>query len=328
MATAERIIEHEGTRRAFQLCEQLFGEPPVIEAEFDLSRVNLDERVQVRFDKNNAPREMVNRFAWQMSESKFPPIVVTVDAVIVDGNTRAKARREREDRYVSAVVLPVNGKDADDVTKERLIFLGQALNALNGKPLDRKEQREMVRHSLSLGMSAKEIQSAAGVKANVVTAVRNEVAGEDKLLRVGLPVDLVRDTSLRALGKASNLNDAPFAELAKLTADAGFNAREVAALAGSVRGLGSDTLALDRVATERDANATRIAQRKEGHDGHPPASRQLRQKLGYINTRPPAAFVETNTDVMADYLDELKTAAAILAETITLQETRVAGLTA
>jgi hypothetical protein len=328
MATTEQNIEHEVTRRAIALSEQLFGEAPTLDAEYDYTQINLGDRLQVRFDKNNAPAEMVARYVWQMSESRFPPIVVTQDHRIVDGNTRAKARRLREDRYAPALVLPVNGQDTDDETRERLLFMGQALNSVNGKPLDKKEQREMVRHSLALGMSAKEIQSAAGVKLNVITAVRNEIAGEDKLLHVGLPADLVRETSLRALGKASDLNDEPFAELAKLTADAGFNATEVGGLASTARKLGSDSLALERISAERDANATRIAQREEGGNGHPPASRQLRQRLGYIKAKPAEAFVETNPEMMVDYLADLKTAVAILTETIGLQEARLAAAAA
>ena len=318
-------LEHDAyVRRVSDLSVRLFGSEPTLELEYDLSSIALDERIQVRYDKNNAPREMVDRYVWQMSEHRFPPPVCTQDKVIVDGNTRMHARRKREDKFSAMLVLPVDGRDVDDDTAERLMFLGQALNSVNGKPLDKKEQRDMVRHSIALGMTTAEIQGAAGVKPATINAVRAEVAAEDKLLRVGLPIDSVRDASLRALGKAADLNDQPFAEVAQLATDAGFNAHEIGALASTVRELGSDNLALERITAERDANAIRIAARREGDDGHPPASRQLRQKLGFINARPASSFVETNRDVMADYLGDLRQAVEILNETIVLQEAKLA----
>ena len=76
------------------LIEALVGVKPRLEQEFDLTTIDPDGRVQVRIDKNNAPREMVERFAAQMSFSAFPPIVVTQDARIIDGNTRYRARRQ------------------------------------------------------------------------------------------------------------------------------------------------------------------------------------------------------------------------------------------
>src|SRR5262245_42439536 len=133
MSTAEHdvVAEHESVRRTFELSKQLFGEEPTFAPEFDLGKVNLETRIQLRYDRTTAPKEMVDRYVWQMGESRLPPIVVTRDGVIVDGNTRAHARRQREERFVAAVVLPVNGEDADTETQERLMFLGQALNSVN-----------------------------------------------------------------------------------------------------------------------------------------------------------------------------------------------------
>jgi hypothetical protein len=320
-------MEHPYLLQAMGLAAEILGVAPVLETEYDLSRVDLGERVQVRIDKNNAPKEMVERYTWQMSDSLFPPIVVTQDDVIVDGNTRAHARRQRDERYVHALVIPIARQGADDETVERLELFGQALNAVNGKPLDKDEQRMMVYHSVRLGRSNREIQATAGVAVKVISAVRNEIAGEDKLLRVGLPIDLVSGATLRALGAAADLNDEPFTELAKLTADAGFNVGEIKAMAATVRQTGSDTLALERIAGERDANATRIQERKSGGNGHPPAARQLRQRLGFINSRPAEAFLETNPEIMGDYLAELHAALIVLTDAVRLQEERLKTVT-
>jgi len=330
MATEQNIVglEDPYVLQAIELAEKHLGVTPVFEANYDLSQVDFGERVQVRIDKNNAPKEMVERFTWQMSESRFPPMVMTQDGVTVDGNTRGLAHRQREERFVHALVLPIAVKGADDETIQRLELYGQALNAVNGKPLDKTEQRAMVYRSIRLGRTNREIQTSVGVKPSLITAVRHEIDGEDKLLRVGLPPDFVNGATLRALGVVADLNDQPFAELAQLTADAGFNVGEIKALAASVQETGSDELGLDRIAKEREANATRITERKTGSNGHPPASRQLRQRLGYINSRPAEAFVETNVEIMRDYLTELQDAVAVLAETVRLQTIRVEEITA
>jgi hypothetical protein len=70
-----------------------------VEAEFtdryDRLQIRGDDRVQSRIDKNNAPKFMVERYANQMGEFTFPPVIVTQDHVTVDGNTRVKARAQR-----------------------------------------------------------------------------------------------------------------------------------------------------------------------------------------------------------------------------------------
>ena len=73
------------------LIKGLLGVEAELVDDFDLLRLDPDERLQVRLDPNNAPSEMVNRFVHQMSFSQFPPPVATKDNRIVDGNTRRKA---------------------------------------------------------------------------------------------------------------------------------------------------------------------------------------------------------------------------------------------
>jgi len=309
-----------------ELIEVMTGTKPRLVAEFDLTAIDPDERVQVRIDKNNAPKEMVERFAGQMAFSVFPPIVVTQDAHIIDGNTRFRARLKREERYSPALVVPIAWEGADAKMKIRLEYLGLALNNINGKALDRVERRKMVRDALQLGMSSKQVTMTVGFPANVVSGIRRELDGEAKLERVGLEIT-VRDAALRALGKASDLNDKPFSELATLAADAGFNASEIGALAATVRDVGSDELALERIARERDANAQRIADRKRGGDGHPPASRVLRQRLGFIENREVSALVETNRERMQDHLGALEAAIAKLTEVVAAQRKQIAETT-
>jgi hypothetical protein len=319
---------------AVDLIEAMIGAKPKLEQEFDLTLVDPEGRVQVRIDKNNAPREMVERFAAQMAFSAFPPIVVTQDARIIDGNTRYRARRRREERFTPALVVPVAWETADPEMQIRLEYLGLALNNSNGKALDRVERRRMVRDAVALGMNTSQIVATVGFPANTVNGIRREVEAEAKVKSVGkgdlVEVDrpVLRDAALRALGKAVDLNNEPFAELAQLTADAGFNASEVVAMASSIRDTGSDVLALERINREREANAQRIADRRRGGDGHPPASRVLRQRLGFIEGREAAALVETNREKMDDHLAAVEAAIEKLTKVAELQRQAIAEVQA
>jgi hypothetical protein len=315
---------------AIELIEAMVKAKPRLEPKFDTTKIDPEGRVQVRIDKNNAPREMVERFAGQMAFSDFPPIVVTEDARIIDGNTRYKARLQRNERYTPALVVPVSWDKADNETKVRLEYLGLALNNSNGKALDRVERRRMVRDALALNMSTKQIATTVGFPTNVINNIRKEVEAEAKVALVGkeelIDADkpVLRDAALRALGKAVDLNNEPFAELAQLTADAGFNASEVAAMAASIRDTGSDQLGLERIERERDANAQRIADRKRGGNGYPPASRALRQRLGFIDAKDAQALVETNREKMDDHLAAIEAAIEKLTTAAELQRQKIA----
>lgn len=305
---------------ALELIEVITGHKARQIDEYDLTAVDPAGRVQVRIDKNNAPKEMVERFASQMAFSVFPPIVVTEDNRIIDGNTRVAARRKREERFCTALVVPVSWDEGDGAQRIQIEYLGLALNNSNGKALDRIERRKMVKDALEMGMSPRQVQVSVGFPLNVVNGIRHEIAGEHKLGRVGLTDIKLRDATLRALGRASEMNDDPFRELAVLTADAGFSAAEIKALAASVRETGSDQLGIERIGREREANAQRIADRKRGGDGHPPASRKLRQHLGFILKQEPAALLETNVEQMAEHTEMISDSIDVLQDLLAAQQ--------
>ena len=134
------------------MIEALTGVRPELDPEYDLTRLAEKDRLQIRIDKNNAPKEMVIRFAEQMAYSAFPPIVVTADDRTVDGNTRVASYRRRDQRFAPALVIPISYDDAEPEMQLRLQFLGHALNNSNGKTLDRVERRAMAREAIALAM--------------------------------------------------------------------------------------------------------------------------------------------------------------------------------
>lgn len=287
--------------------------------DFDYLKLDPNERVQVRIDKNNAPKDMVQRYVHQMSFGHFPPVVVTADDRIVDGNTRVKARWEREERFASALVIPIEFEAADEDTQERIRLLGRMLNNSNGKPLDKNERKLMIGTCIQLGMSERQMTGTVGFSPATVRAVMRELAGQDALRRVGLDADLLSGSILGVVGTYDDLHDEPLHDLAQLYRDANYGVKEGKALAADVRAAGSDDDAMRIIRQAREANAQRIEDVARGGAGRPKQSSQLRRHLGFVTARGVDVLVETNRDEMREHITALENAIDVLSTTLQAQ---------
>lgn len=295
------------------------------EAQYDLTKLDeIKRRVQVRDVGHYAPKDNVGRYAVQMSESVFPPIVVTRDAYLIDGSTRLAARRVRKEKFAPAFVVDVDYVRATTGQKGKLVALAATLNAQNGEALSPAETRRAVRAMIELDFTNDQIARRCGVKAPVITMIRKEIEAEAKLARVGLPVESVRGVSLRALGSKDviALNDEPYRELATLTADANLNAVEIVEMAKKAHSAGSDAGALAILAELRAESKSRIDEHKLTGKGRPPMPRQLRQHLGFITrfAGHEEDLVETNPDFAEQHLAALTASIAVLTKAKEVQQ--------
>jgi hypothetical protein len=293
-------------------------------AQYDLTRVSVEQRVQVREPRHYAPKESVERYAIQMAHSVFPPIVVTADDWIVDGNTRVGAALRRDTKFFPAIVLGIAWGGASTKQRDELYALAATLNAQNGVPLTARETREVTARFVALGWKAEQIGRAIGVRASGVTAVKKEIDAATKLRHVGLdPNGSLNGASLRALGtkEALGLNDLPYKELAKIAADAGLNASEIVTAAKEARAAGSDTGAAEVLTALRTEMGDRI--REQSLTGHakPPVSRQLRQHLGFVTkfAGREQELIETDPKVSPTHLETLENAVRVLTAVIGMQ---------
>lgn len=299
-------------------------EPQLVD-DYDLLKLDEQNRLQVRIDRNNAPQEMVERFRFQMSESKFPPIVVTADHRIIDGNTRFRAHLARDEIKVPVLVVPLSWDESDNEGRERLLLLGLALNNVNGKPLDESERMEMIRHALNVGLTNAQIMYQIGIGEKVIRSLRAEMETKRRLGEIGRPADDLPPAIVRALGRSeiTSLDDESYKALADLAGEAKLHAHEVKSLAASVQDLTSVESRQERLAREREAQAKRIAEVKKGTNGHPhpPYARQLRRQLALLtdSDHPADAFVERNKEDMPEHLRILQIAVATLQRVIELQ---------
>ena len=295
-------------------------------AQYDLEKLDTKRRVQVRGEGHYAPKDEVERYAIQMAHSQFPPIIVTEDDWIVDGNTRVGGSLERGNKFFPAIVLGVSFGKATEKQQDELHALAATLNSQNGRALDRKEARAVAAKLVNLNWKTDQIARAIGVQKNIVGAVKREIDAEKKLTKVGLDGNgALKGASLRALGQTPvlALNDAPYREVAQLAADAGLNQGEIVALAKSAKESGSDADALALIASTRAEFVDRIREHALTGAGKPPVARQLRQGMGWITKfagTDPESLVETNPVAIEAHVEALKQSISILTAVLTAQE--------
>ncbi len=299
--------------------------------QFDISNLSPKRRVQVRDSEHYAPKVNVVQFAEQMSMTALPPIVVTSDDYIVDGNTRVGALLLKKHNITPAIVVDVPYEGSSEKVQSELHALAATLNQTGGQRLTPKEIRLVTTKLIGLGWKPEQIGRAIGAKGSTVAQVKREINANSKLQKVGIATAVLqqlKDASLRALGKdnATGLNNEPFKSLAVLTADAGLTASEISAFADELRDAGSDATALKRLADLRVEMATRIREHALTGAGKPASSRQLRQHLGFLERFEGNAqeLVEVNPATAQTHLDKLEQAKTILDAVIQAQRERIA----
>lgn len=298
-------------------------------AQFDLDRLALDRRIQVRETRNLSPQSLVQQYSIQLKQSVFPPIIVSADDWIADGNTRIRAARLAKLRFFPAIVIRENYGDASPKDQLRFEVLAATLNNQSGQRQSPKELRELVQKLVAENYRVEQIARIAAAKSSLINQVRYEVAAHDRLAHVGLQNGSVRamGVSLRALGRpiVVALNDAPFKAIAELTMDAGLNAREIFDFAKQVKSTGSDASGLKLLAELREEFSDRIAKhRREAGPSKPPEARMLRQHLGFIHKfeSEAGALVETNPSSVQAHSAAIERAVAILQHVLELQAIR------
>jgi hypothetical protein len=287
-------------------------------AQYDITGLN--ERVQAR-EKHIAPADRVTEYAARMKVEPCPAILVTRDGVIVDGNTRIGGAKRNKMQFLPAYILDVNFESANEKERHYLSALAAKANR-HGLVLDKKEKRVIVGALVEEGWTADAIGAYVGSAPSVVTQVKYEIAASGKLARVGLDNNgKLKGASLRALGKIAEMNDAPFKEIAVLSADAGMNATEIATLGKTVKDAGSDDAALVAIASERAARTDAIRDLSLTGTAKPPMARKLRQTLGFVvnNEGDPRKLVEFSDAYIEQHIETLTISIGVLQAVLAAQ---------
>lgn len=279
---------------------------------------DVNRRVQIRDARHYAPTEEVTKMAAALKRGDdVPPIVVTADDYLIDGNTRVRAAHRAEFPHMRAIIVNERWETASDSVKRRLYGLGAGFNARNGRGIDRNEVREVVlKIAADPNYDATRIAALLGVAERMVRDILAEQRARDRAERAGVHVNgSVPASQLRRLGGASEkLNTAPYVELVKLTQDAGLAVSELSELITRVRGADSDEAAMGLLAKEREVRREQIQEFTASRKSRPSEAAKLRQRLGFIldYEANPARLVERSPNFGPQHRDQLAKAIEIL----------------
>lgn len=286
----------------------------------------IERRIQIRDGAHNAPRFQVTQYAEAMKRGDvFPPIIVTKDGYIDDGNTRVHAARQARRATLPTFILdePLDG--STEQVRQRLRALGAGLNIRNGRGIDRNEIVTAVLHlAENPAYTAVRIGALLSVTEATVNGILAERRAEERAKRLGVPNNgSLSVTLLRRLGRASaRLNDTPFRALFNLAQDAGLKEDELSTLIKHVQVAGSDHEAIRIVEADRAARREQIALYKASGKSRPLVPAQLRQHLGFVNgfENHVGALMETNPTIARDHLAIMRRSVSVLDIAISLQE--------
>ena len=267
-----------------------------------------NKRVQVRYERNQAPKTEVSRYAVAMANGNlFPPIIVTEDGFIVDGNTRVGARRKLGEKYIEALVLDTKN---DPSVAPALSMLGATFNIMNGRTIEKSEIRRVIQ---DFGERYEYNSETVARRLNVPVSLVKGYFAEDRALKridvLKLKAPNLGAMYLRAIGGASAwLHDAPFIAIVELCRDSGMPTKEVGGLLKRVKAASSDSAALEILKAERSLRKEQIRQFKAtGVKAKPPMSAQFRQSMGLVlnNRHRVKMFVDTNPYTSGTRLEQI-----------------------
>lgn len=294
------------------------------EAQFDIDTLNEVDRVQVRESEHYSPKASVASYAIQMAQTVFPPIVVSRNNWLVDGNTRIGARKLRKEKYSPAIVIDADfGKNPK--TDARFYALAATLNQTGGQRLSPAEAKLAAKKMLAGGETwrPEQISRAVGIKSATISQIKREMAAEAKFEKVGF-TRKPSPVTTRALGTADvvSLNDVPFKNLADLSLDANLAAKEIIDIAKEMKATGSDAGMIAHVTARRGEMQQRISEHTLFGNGKPAPSSALRRALGMVTKyeATPSALVEHSPAAMNEHLKVLHASITILQEVVLLQQ--------
>jgi hypothetical protein len=295
------------------------------ELDYEYPLPDTAQRVQIRNEKHYEPPSQKAAYAAAMRRGdKFPPIVITKDGHLVDGSTRVGAARRNQWPNIQALILNVNYETATEKEQRRIMILGAGFNARNGKGIDRNEIAAAVKEVAGDGTwDATRVAALLGVTDATVQGIFAEQKARDRAAKLGIVLNgSVPASQVRLLGQRSpKFNDDPFAAVTSLTQDAGLDRTVLRELCDRMQAKGTDEEKLAVVAEERKSREGQIAEFKATGKKVPPASAELRRKLGYVLgfEDNPRGLVEHNKDIAVRHLDQLVKASKVLDSAITAQ---------
>lgn len=298
------------------------------DAQFDLTKLSKDRRVQVREHVHYAPTSNVLQYSVQMKSNAFPAIVVTRNGYTVDGNTRIGACEKNGLQLFPAIIIDADYHAGDEKIDARIIAIAAAMNMKGGERLTTTEMRVAVHKLVEAGMRSDLITRVLGVKNSVIQAVKAEQAAVNKFAKIGFAnIKGLQPAVMRYFGteKLINLNDKPAKLLADLAVQANLNVNEVRDLVTAMFASGSEAAMVKIISDARGSMSARIEEHRIHGTGKPAVSAQLRRVLGLVTKYESdiVKLVERSPKAMQEHLALIEKTIEILGEVIESQRAMI-----
>jgi hypothetical protein len=280
---------------------------------------DITRRVQVRDTDKLAPVGDVNKYAQAMRRGdQFPPVFITTDGYLVDGNTRTEAARKLGWRGFPAFELDVLYEQAPDSVKRQLVYLGSGFNLTHGRGMNTANLMHIV-DAISLeDDTPREMARRLHINQSTANTLLNAAKARNRAQRLGIKLDdRLTNSHLKLFGGKSQLyTDPVYAQFILLAQDARLSIAATTDLARRLTNAGTENERLVILADEREGYQEVIT----GGATNPSRAAKLRQSLGYlIGQDDPTDLAELEPRAAATHVKTLVEAAARLNEVIEAQ---------
>lgn len=257
-------------------------------AEFPMSDLVSDPSTQVRREENRAPKPEVDRyFKLLRAGADFPPILVTKNHKVIDGNTRwyayDKAHRS---------TIPVYRCDLTSTAVAKRI--GVEMNAVHGKRMEKAELTDWLAKGNG-SVSQEDAQRLTGWSPRTVTRVREALKFDSRRAALNVATDAVLPEAVReALVKITDPKC--FRAMTLLADEAGLASTVINGVAREINemSLVDPTTALAKIDDLRGEYSEQIEEHRAGMRVSTPFSKQLALHVGWLIKQGADGLHDTN----------------------------------
>jgi hypothetical protein len=284
-----------------------------------------DKRVQVRNIESLAPPGEVSRYAQSLRRGdQMPPVIVTTDKWLVDGNTRTEAARKLGWGAFPTIIIEVTYDSAPDSVRRQVKILGGGFNNTHGRAMNARNLAELIEQLTRDEEKPSELAKELHLPSSMTATFVNAVKATRRANTLGVNVTGVLSNSHLKLfgGKSERYTSPVFAAMFNLVQDARLTIPQTTDLMKRVDRTETEAERMKLLREARDNNAEAIRMfRGQSETIHrsPSRSGKLRQYLGYLVNTDADKLVEQNSAEGAHHLVYLQDAREKLDKVISEQ---------
>ena len=281
---------------------------------------DITRRVQVRDEEKLAPLGDVTKYAQAMRRGdQFPPVFLTTDGYLVDGNTRTEGARKIGWRTFPAFELDVLYEKATPAQKRQLKYFGSGFNLTHGRGMSTANLMHIIDDLTLEDDTPREMARRLHINENTANTLLNAAKARKRAERLSVKLnDSLTNSHLKLFGGKSQLfTDPVFATFIQLAQDAHLTIAATTDLSRRLVSAGTENERLNILADEREGYHEIIV----GGASSPSRAAKLRQSLGFlIGTNDPDDLAELDPRAADTHVKTLVEAARRIGEAIEAQE--------